>query len=120
MRCFVIRRRQGAKGGAYNLRLISLRIPMAKLSASVSTLPSLKSVPGGAHDEERNPGTRFDLGPVKDVRVNRSAIERRAASLGTLNTIIHASNACWLPHSVSNNTFTTQSPTDTPLTGSLR
>jgi hypothetical protein len=40
------------------------------------------------HDDDRNPGTRLDLGPVKDVHINRSAIERRAATLGTRRTVI--------------------------------
>ena len=86
--------------------------PMAK----VSTLPSLKSVQGSAHDAERNPGTRFDLGPVKDVRVNRSAIERRAASLGTRRTVKKDWQAAWLLHAVTNIDLTTLSGDDTPGT----
>ena len=84
--------------------------------AKVSTLPSLKSVPGSAHDAERNPGTRFDLGPVKDVRVNRSAIERRAASLGTRRTVKKDWQAAWLLHAVTNIDLTTLSGDDTPGT----
>ena len=48
--------------------------------ANISVLHEKNTV---HHDDERNPGTRLDLGPVKDVRINRSAIERRAATLGT-------------------------------------
>jgi len=43
--------------------------------AKVSLLPVKQN---NVHqDGERNPGVKFDLGPVKDVRVNRSAVERR-------------------------------------------
>ena len=84
--------------------------------AKVSALPILKSVPGNAHDDARNPGTRFDLGPVKDVRINRSAVERRAASLGTRRTVKKDWQAAWLLHAVTNIDLTTLSGDDTPGT----
>ena len=48
------------------------------------------NVSGSPHstaEEGRNPGTKFDLGPVKDVRVNRSAVERRAGTMSTRRTV---------------------------------
>ena len=67
--------------------------------AKVSVLPTANTSRGldravnvglqqvDADSLDRNPGTRMDLGPVKDVRVNRSAIERHAATLGTRREI---------------------------------
>ena len=37
--------------------------------------------PKQRHSFERNPGTALELDWVRDVRVNRSAVERRAATL---------------------------------------
>jgi deoxyribose-phosphate aldolase len=63
--------------------------------------------------EQRNPGTRLDLGSVKDVRVNRSAIERRAATLGTRRTVKKEVQAAWLLHAVKTIDLTTLSGDDT-------
>ncbi len=65
------------------------------------------------HDDERNPGTRLDLAPVKDVRINRSAIERRAATLGTRRTVKKEVQAAWLLHAVKTIDLTTLSGDDT-------
>ena len=62
---------------------------------------------------DRNPSTRLDLGPVKDVRVNRSAIERRAATLGTRRTVKKEVQAAWLLHAVKTIDLTTLSGDDT-------
>ena len=35
------------------------------------------------HEGARNPGARLDMDWVSTLRVNRSAVERRAATLGT-------------------------------------
>ena len=37
--------------------------------------------------EERNPGTPLDLDLVRALRVNRSAVERRAATIPTRRTV---------------------------------
>jgi hypothetical protein len=39
--------------------------------------------PDGGPEEERNPGMPLELDWVREVRVNRSAVERRAATIGT-------------------------------------
>ena len=36
---------------------------------------------------ERNPGMPLDLDVVRAIRVNRSAVERRAATMGTRRTV---------------------------------
>ena len=67
-------------------------------------------------DGERNPGTKFDPGPVKDVRVNRSAVERRAATMSTRRTVKKEHQAAWLIHAVKTIDLTTLSGDDTPGT----
>ncbi len=64
-------------------------------------------------DGERNPGTKFDVGPVRDVRVNRSAIERRAATMSTRRTVKKEWQAAWLLHAVRTIDLTTLSGDDT-------
>ena len=50
-------------------------------------LSDIRVAPGSGEEAGRNPGTRFEPGPVKDVRVNRSAVERRAATMSTRRTV---------------------------------
>ena len=61
----------------------------------------------------RNPGTRFDPAPVRDVRINRSAIERRAATMGTRRTVKKDWQAAWLVHAIKTIDLTTLSGDDT-------
>jgi deoxyribose-phosphate aldolase len=65
---------------------------------------------------ERNPGTDLDLGPIEEVRVNRSAVERRAATLSTRRTVKKEWQAAWLLHAVTTIDLTTLSGDDTPGT----
>jgi deoxyribose-phosphate aldolase len=64
-------------------------------------------------DDGRNPGTKFDPAPVRDVRINRSAIERRAATIGTRRTVKKDWQAAWLVHAVKTIDLTTLSGDDT-------
>ncbi len=82
--------------------------------AKVSLLPVKPS--HAVEDGERNPGSRFDLGLVKDVRVNRSAVERRAATMATRRTVKKEHQAAWLIHAVKTIDLTTLSGDDTPGT----
>ncbi len=66
-----------------------------------------------AHDE-RNPGTPLDLGLVEDVSINRSAVERRAATLGTRRSIKKDWQAAWLLRAVTCTDLTTLEGADTP------
>ncbi len=68
------------------------------------------------HEDGRNPGTKFDPAPVRDVRVNRSAIERRAATMSTRRTVKKDWQAAWLLHAVKTIDLTTLSGDDTPGT----
>jgi deoxyribose-phosphate aldolase len=65
---------------------------------------------------KRNPGVEFDLGPIEEVRVNRSAVERRAATLTTRRTVKKDWQAAWLLQAVTTIDLTTLSGDDTPGT----
>ncbi|MEQ9570069.1 MAG: deoxyribose-phosphate aldolase, partial [Longimicrobiales bacterium] len=61
----------------------------------------------------RNPGLPLELDWVEHVRVNRSAVERRAATLGTRRTVKKAWQAAWLLRAISCMDLTTLSGDDT-------
>jgi deoxyribose-phosphate aldolase len=63
---------------------------------------------------ERNPGTALELDRVEEVRVNRSAVERRAATIGTRRTVKKQWQAAWLLKAVTLMDLTTLSGDDTP------
>jgi len=67
-----------------------------------------------ASDEKRNPGIPLDLGPVLDVHINRSAVERRTATLKTRRSIKKDYQAAWLLKAVTMIDLTTLSGDDTP------
>jgi deoxyribose-phosphate aldolase len=62
----------------------------------------------------RNPGMPLELDWVEDVRVNRSAVERRAATLRTRRTVKKEWQAAWLLRAVTLMDLTTLSGDDTP------
>jgi deoxyribose-phosphate aldolase len=62
----------------------------------------------------RNPGMALDLDWVEDVRVNRSAVERRTASLPGRRTVKKDWQAAWLLKAVTCIDLTTLSGDDTP------
>lgn len=61
----------------------------------------------------RNPGTPLDLGWIEEVRVNRSAVERRAATLVTRRTVKKEWQAAWLLRAIACLDLTTLSGDDT-------
>ena len=61
----------------------------------------------------RNPGMPLELDWVEEVRVNRSAVERRAATLRTRRTVKKAWQAAWLLRAVTLMDLTTLSGDDT-------
>ena len=82
-----------------------------------------RSQPAGARDSgrgaelpvlPRNPGMPLDLDWVQDVRVNRSAVERRAATIATRRTVKKEWQAAWLLRAVTLMDLTTLSGDDTP------
>ena len=72
-------------------------------------------VPIGDH-VDRNPGTPLDLDVVRAIRVNRSAVERRAATLPTRRTVKKEWQAAWLLRAITCMDLTTLSGDDTPGT----
>lgn len=62
----------------------------------------------------RNPGMPLDLAWVREARVNRSAVERRAATLPRRRTVKKAWQAAWLLRAVTLMDLTTLAGDDTP------
>ena len=69
-----------------------------------------------ATDMRRNPGIPLDLSWVRDVRVNRSAVERRAATMTARRTVKREWQAAWLLRAVTTIDLTTLAGDDTPGT----
>src|SRR5579863_5422677 len=61
----------------------------------------------------RNPGMALDLDVVRAIRVNRSAVERRAATLPTRRTVKKEWQAAWLLRAVTLIDLTTLAGDDT-------
>jgi deoxyribose-phosphate aldolase len=62
----------------------------------------------------RNPGEPLDLARVRAIRVNKSAAERRAATIGTRRTVKKEWQAAWLLRALTLIDLTTLSGDDTP------
>lgn len=76
------------------------------------TLVTPRPVPAGPVD--RNPGMPLDLDSVRLLRVNRSAVERRAATMGTRRTVKKEWQAAWLLRAITLMDLTTLAGDDTP------
>jgi deoxyribose-phosphate aldolase len=74
--------------------------------------------PGATHRigplDARNAGTALDLDLIGDLRANRSAIERRTATLGTRRSIKKEWQSAWLLRAVTMIDLTTLAGDDTP------
>jgi deoxyribose-phosphate aldolase len=70
--------------------------------------------PGFVPERVRNPGIPLDLDWVRQVHVNRSAVERRAATLSTRRTVKKEWQAAWLLRAITCIDLTTLSGDDTP------
>ena len=75
---------------------------------------TVKEAPALQWPPARNPGTALDLGLVRAVRVNRSAVERRAATLPARRTVKKEWQAAWLLRAISCMDLTTLAGDDTP------
>src|SRR5690242_21799768 len=73
-----------------------------------------KPRPLPADHVERNPGMPLDLDVVRAVRVNRSAVERRAATIPTRRTVKKEWQAAWLLRAITCIDLTTLAGDDTP------
>jgi deoxyribose-phosphate aldolase len=90
---------------------------MIAVNSAMSSKPSLTLVaprPAPTDHVERNPGTPLDLDVVRAIRVNRSAVERRAATMGTRRTVKKEWQAAWLLRAITLIDLTTLSGDDTP------
>ncbi|HLM66605.1 MAG TPA: hypothetical protein VK358_03715, partial [Longimicrobium sp.] len=73
-------------------------------------------IPEPGHEEHRNPGMALDLDWVEAARVNRSAVERRAATIPARRTVKKQWQAAWLLRAITLMDLTTLSGDDTPGT----
>src|SRR5512135_1160046 len=62
----------------------------------------------------RNPGMPLDMDWVRQVRINRSAVERRAATITTRRTVKKEWQAAWLLRAITCIDLTTLAGDDTP------
>ena len=65
------------------------------------------------HALERNPGMKLDLDWVRATRINKSAVERRAATIGTRRTVKKEWQAAWLLRAITLIDLTTLMGDDT-------
>ncbi len=72
-----------------------------------------EQMPHSTHAIPRNPGMELDLTWVREAKANRSAIERRAATLVTRRTVKKEWQAAWLLRAVSCMDLTTLAGDDT-------
>src|ERR671914_1394609 len=84
----------------------------AQPSRPVVSQPSPASLELGV--KPRNPGVPFELDWVEQVRVNRSAVERRSATLRTRRTVKKEWQAAWLLRAITLMDLTTLAGDDTP------
>jgi deoxyribose-phosphate aldolase len=83
----------------------------------MTTIKPRTEVEAGAEiqsERVRNPGMPLDLDWVRQVRVNRSAVERRAATLSTRRTVKKEWQAAWLLRAITCIDLTTLAGDDTP------
>jgi len=76
--------------------------------------PPVSRIPGFDEHPVRNPGTGLDLDIVAATHVNRSAVERRAATLPARRTVKKEWQAAWLLRAITCMDLTTLSGDDTP------
>src|SRR5881392_122953 len=86
--------------------------PGGNLPASTSPERVLRVVP--PPEPGRNPGTPLDLDLVRALRINRSAVERRAATIPTRRTVKKEWQAAWLLRAITCMDLTTLQGDDTP------
>jgi deoxyribose-phosphate aldolase len=74
---------------------------------------SVHRLPNAPPEKPDNPGVPFDPAPVASVRVNLSAVERRAATLPARRTVKKEWQAAWLVRAIECIDLTTLSGDDT-------
>ena len=92
--------------------MTATRHPAATRSPGTApTYPASTPRPTG---QDRNPGTQLDLDAVLGLRINRSAVERRAATLPARRTVKKEWQAAWLLRAITCMDLTTLQGDDTP------
>jgi deoxyribose-phosphate aldolase len=86
-----------------NLRAVDTKKPVAPAA------PAAAPAPG----HQRNPGFPLDLDWVGRIRMNRSALERRAGTIGARRTVKKDYQAAWLLKAISLMDLTTLNSDDT-------
>ena len=81
-----------------------------EVEPETNSLPTLAPATHAA----RNPGMPLDMDWVRAVRVNRSAVERRAATIPTRRTVKKEWQAAWLLRAITCLDLTTLQGDDTP------
>ena len=66
------------------------------------------------HNDQRNPGIPLDLDLISKIKINKSAVERRVATMGTRRTVKKEWQAAWLLRAITCIDLTTLSGDDTP------
>ena len=83
------------------------------MSAKIQNIRPKQAANAQAEDQ-RNPGTALDLDWLESLRVNKSAVERRTATLAGRRTVKKDFQAAWLLKAVSCIDLTTLAGDDTP------
>ncbi|MCL4131754.1 UNVERIFIED_CONTAM: hypothetical protein GTU68_036281 [Idotea baltica] len=83
------------------------------MSSIIKTKTDKASSNGTAY-HQRNEGIPFDLQFINDLRINKSAVERRAATLTTRRSVKKAWQAAWLLRAITCIDLTTLAGDDTP------
>lgn len=79
------------------------------MNTEIAEISAQKSV-----NHQRNTGLDLDIGFIGNLRVNRSAVERRCSALGGRRTVKKENQAAWLLKAVTCMDLTTLSGDDTP------
>lgn len=107
-----------AKRNLESIGAASATAPPARDGRAAETRPTLVAATTGrvapAQHGERNPGVPLDLDLVRSIHVNRSAVERRAATIPTRRTVKKEWQAAWLLRAVTLIDLTTLAGDDTP------
>jgi len=85
----------------------------AQLKAVSSANNSASAGTSGGHEIARNPGTAFEFDKIAAIRINKSAVERRAAGFGKRRTVKKDYQAAWLLKAITMIDLTTLAGDDT-------
>jgi deoxyribose-phosphate aldolase len=76
--------------------------------------PTTPTIATNNSNQERNPGIPLDMDWVSRVHINRSAVERRAATMSTRRTVKKDWQAAWMLRAITCIDLTTLAGDDTP------